>query len=90
MDNQKIGFIGLGAMGDMVANLLNAGFQVCSYVNRSRGHGPSQAVRLEEVANAQEVARRSASCVAYSMSAKMTRSEILVLSPLSPQVLSYC
>ena len=61
MDNQKIGFIGLGAMGEpMVANLLNAGFQVCSYVNRSReGMDRLKQSGLEEVANAQEVARRS-------------------------------
>ena len=37
MSNPTIGFIGLGAMGEpMVANLLNAGFRVVSYVNRSR------------------------------------------------------
>ena len=61
MDNQKIGFIGLVAMGEpMVANLLNAGFQVCSYVNRSReGMDRLKQSGLEEVANAQEVARRS-------------------------------
>lgn len=34
---KKIGFVGLGAMGEpMVANLLKAGFLVASYVNRSR------------------------------------------------------
>ena len=48
-------------MGEpMVANLLNAGFQVCSYVNRSReGMDRLKQSGLEEVANAQEVARRS-------------------------------
>ena len=61
MDNQRIGFIGLGAMGEpMVANLLNAGFQVCSYVNRSReAMDRLKQSGLEEVANAQEVAKRS-------------------------------
>ena len=82
-------------MGEpMVANLLNAGFQVCSYVNRSReGMDVSSSQALEEVANAQEVARRSdiiMCCVFDERQNDAVLEEILVLSPLSPQVLSYC
>ena len=61
MSNPTIGFIGLGAMGEpMVANLLNAGFRVVSYVNRSReGMDRLAPQGLVEVANARELGEQS-------------------------------
>ena len=61
MSNPTIGFIGLGAMGEpMVANLLNAGFRVMGYVNRSRDGMDRLAPQgLIEVANARELGEQS-------------------------------
>ncbi len=57
MNNPTIGFIGLGAMGEpMVARLLDAGFRVISYVNRSREAMERLLPQgLVEVANAREL-----------------------------------
>ncbi|MEM7098611.1 MAG: NAD(P)-dependent oxidoreductase [Pseudomonadota bacterium] len=61
MNNPTIGFIGLGAMGKpMVSRLLDAGFRVVSYVNRSRdGIERLLPKGLVEVANARELGEQA-------------------------------
>lgn len=61
MSNTTIGFIGLGAMGEpMVARLLNAGFNVISYVNRSRDALERLLPKgIVEVANARELGEQA-------------------------------
>lgn len=57
MNKPTIGFVGLGAMGEpMVSRLLDAGFPVVSYVNRSRDALDRLAAKgLKEVSNAREL-----------------------------------
>ena len=61
MSKPTIGFIGLGAMGEpMVVNLLSAGFQVVSYVNRSREAMDRLLPKgLVEVAHARELGEQA-------------------------------
>ncbi|MXW50297.1 MAG: NAD(P)-dependent oxidoreductase [Gammaproteobacteria bacterium] len=61
MRERTIGFVGLGAMGEpMVARLLDAGFRVVSYVNRSREAMERLKPKgLVEVSNATELGERS-------------------------------
>ncbi len=61
MSQRTIGFVGLGAMGEpMVARLLDAGFRVVSYVNRSReAMDRLKPKGLVEVANARELGEQS-------------------------------
>ena len=61
MSDRTIGFVGLGAMGEpMVGRLLDAGFRVVSYVNRSREAMDRLTPKgLVEVANARELGEQS-------------------------------
>lgn len=61
MSGPTIGFVGLGAMGEpMVGRLLDAGFRVLSYVNRSREAMDRLTPKgLVEVANARELGAQS-------------------------------